>query len=60
MTIDLKTGMAELKVSTIDSTAENECFNNMFGEATKLTAVRLINGVRVKIVTMYGILMEYM
>lgn len=56
VTDDLKAGVAGLKVNTIDSTAENKCFYNMFREATKLIVVRLLNEVRVKMVTMYEIL----
>ena len=41
-------GVAELKVSSINTAAENECYYNMFAEAIKLTMKILAAGRLVK------------
>ena len=53
--INLKAGVAELKVDNITSSAENECFFNMFGEAAKLVSSVLCKGKIVHNVIIYGI-----
>ena len=53
--INLKAGMAELKVESINPSAENECFFNMFGEAAKLFSSVLCKGKLVHNVIIYGI-----
>ena len=48
-------GVAELKVSSINPAAENECYYNMFAEAIKLTMKILAAGKLVKKAVVYGI-----
>ena len=48
-------GVAELKVSSINPAAENECYYNMFAEAIKLTMKILAAGRLVKKTIIYGI-----
>ena len=45
----------KVKVQSIDTKVENECFYNMFGEAIKLTLKSLAAGNMVVKATVYGI-----
>ena len=48
-------GVAELKVASINTAAENECYYNMFAEVIKLTMKVLAAGRIVKKAIVYGI-----
>ena len=52
---ELWQGVAELKVKSVDSKAENETFYNMFAEAIKLTMKSLLGGHIIVKATVYGI-----
>lgn len=48
--------VGELKVERINTTAENECYYNMFNEAARLALKTLSSGKLIKNITVYGII----
>ena len=47
--------VGELKIENINAAAENECYYNMFNEATRLALKMLPSGKLIKKIAVYGI-----